>query len=138
MRLDARVCWLRIGAAGHGTLGTVHPHRGVDAVPVVFVVVEGLVVVPVDTVKAKAGGRLQRLVNVEADPRVVLLVERYHDDWSRLWWVRIHGDALEVEPTPAHLGALAAAFPAYREPGSVTGSLIVTPTEVTGWSARLS
>lgn len=135
MRLDEPACWSRIDAAGHGSLGTIHPRRGVDAVPVVFVVVDGQVVVPIDTVKAKAGRRLQRLANVGADPRAVLLVDRYDDDWSRLWWVRIHGEAVEVDASPAHLSALAAAFPAYREDGAVTGALVLTPTETTGWSA---
>ncbi len=135
MRLDATSCWSRIGPGGHGTLGTVHPRRGVDAVPVVFVVVGGQVVVPIDTVKAKAGRRLQRLANVDADPRVVLLIERYDDDWSHLWWVRVHGAAVEVDASPDHLAALACAFPAYQEVGTVTGALLITPTETTGWSA---
>ncbi|MEO6317214.1 MAG: pyridoxamine 5'-phosphate oxidase family protein [Acidimicrobiales bacterium] len=135
MRLDVRACWAHIGTAGHGTLGTVHPDRGVDAVPVVFVVVDGQVVVPIDTVKPKAGRRLQRLANVEADARVVLLVDRYDEDWSRLWWVRVHAEAVEIDPSPGHLAALASAFPAYAEPSSVTGVLLLTPTEVTGWSA---
>jgi len=135
MRLDVRASWSRIGPAGHGALGTVHPDRGVDAVPVVFVVVDGQVVVPIDTVKAKAGRRLQRLANIDADPRVVLLVDRYDDDWSRLWWVRVHGEAVEVDASVRHLEALAAAFPAYRDSGTVTGALVLTPTETTGWSA---
>ena len=135
MRLAAPACWSWIGLAGHGTLGTVHPQRGIDAVPVVFVVVDGQLVVPIDTVKAKAGRRLQRLANIEADPRVVLLVDRYDDDWSRLWWVRIHGEAVEVDAGPSQLAALAAAFPAYQEAGTVTGALVLTPTETTGWSA---
>ena len=38
MRLDDGACWQRLGSSGHGTLGTLHPVRGVDLVPVVFVV----------------------------------------------------------------------------------------------------
>ena len=49
-------CWARLGDAGHGVLGTVHAARGVDAVPVVFVVDGDVVVIPIDTVKAKAAG----------------------------------------------------------------------------------
>lgn len=135
MRLDAAACWARIGAFGHGTLGTIHVSRGIDAVPAVFVVVGGELVVPVDTVKPKSGRRLQRLANVEADPRVVLLVDRYTDDWSQLWWVRIHAEAAVVDPTDAHRATLAAAFPPYRAPDAVTGAIVLTPTEITGWSA---
>lgn len=135
MRLDVAACWARIGGSGHGTLGTVHPVRGVDAVPVVFAVVGGAIVVPVDAVKPKSGGRLQRLANVEADPRVVLLVDRYDDDWAQLWWVRIHAEAVVVDPSGAHQAALAAAFPPYAVADTITGALVLAPTALTGWSA---
>ena len=135
MRLDAEGCRDRLGRAGHGVLGTVHPARGVDAVPVVFVVHDGQVIVPIDTVKPKSGRRLQRVVNLETDPRCVLLVDGYDDDWTRLWWVRVHGRAVVAEPTDDRLTALADAFPAYRASGSVTGVLVLTPETVTGWTA---
>ena len=86
-------------AARHGAFGTVHADRGVDAVPVVFVVDGEQIVIPIDTVKPKAGPRLQRLRNLDADHRAVLLVDHYDDDWSQLWWVRVHGHAREAEPT---------------------------------------
>ncbi len=66
---------------------------------------------------------------------MVLLIERYDDDWSHLWWVRVHGEAVEVDASPDHLAALARAFPAYQEVRTVTGALLITPTETTGWSA---
>ena len=67
-----------------------HAERGVDAVPVAYVVDDdGYVGVPVDLVKPKASLRLQRERNLEADPRATLLVEHWDPiDWSRLWWVR--------------------------------------------------
>jgi PPOX class probable F420-dependent enzyme len=135
MQLAPEACEARLGTSGHGVLGTVHPERGVDAVPVVYVVVDGEVVMPIDTVKPKADRRLQRLVNLDADDRAVLLVEHYHDDWSRLWWVRVHGHAHEATPAAAQAVSLAHAFPAYGAVGAVT-SVIVLPIEVvTGWSA---
>ena len=139
MRIDADASWERLGPHGHGVLGTVHPDRGVDAVPVVFVVADGQLVVPIDTVKAKSGGRLQRLRNLEADDRCVLLVDHYDDDWSQLWWVRVHARGAEVADTePAaesHRTALARAFPAYATDGAVTSVIVLTVDEVTGWAA---
>lgn len=135
MRLDARASWERLGRAGHGVLGTVHATRAVDAIPVVFVVHEERVIIPIDSVKPKSGRRLQRLVNLQADPRCVLLVERYDDDWSQLWWVRVHGRAVEAEAADDLRTALADAFPAYRASGSVTSVLLLTPETVTGWTA---
>jgi PPOX class probable F420-dependent enzyme len=135
--MDGDTCWERLRAARHGALGTVHAARGVDAVPVVFVIDSDRdeIVIPIDTVKPKTGGRLQRLRNLDSDDRAVVLVEHYDDDWSQLWWVRVHGQAHEVEPTPGQLERLAAAFPAYAAPGSVTSLIVLTPTDVTGWSA---
>lgn len=135
MQLDDTECWARLGAAGHGVLGTVHARRGVDAVPVVYVVDSGHLVIPVDTVKAKRPGRLQRLRNLDADPRAVLLVDHYADDWSRLWWVRVHGLTHEAAPTGPHLDRLASAFPAYAAIGTVPSVLVLVPDQITGWAA---
>ena len=132
MRLNAEECWARLGEAGHGVLATAHPERGVDAVPVVFVVDDHRrLLVPVDTVKAKSTTRLQRLVNLERDPRCVLLVDEYHDDWSKLWWVRVHATAVATDRAPSELER----FEQYRAPGSVVGALRLTPTAITGWTA---
>ena len=135
MRLDPDACWERLGRHAHGVLGTVHPDRGVDAVPVVFVVADHQIVIPIDTVKAKSGHRLQRLVNLDADDRCVLLVDHYVDDWTQLWWVRVHGRGTERDATP-HLDRLADALPAYREAGSVTSVIVLTVDELAGWTAR--
>ena len=90
MRLTEDEARARLAAHDHGVLCTVHAERGVDAVPVVYVVDDdGYVGVPVDPVKPKASSRLQRERNLEADPRATLLVEHWdRDDWSQLWWVR--------------------------------------------------
>lgn len=134
VRLDADACWERLGPSGHGVLGTVHPARGVDAVPVVFVVDDGRIIMPIDTVKAKGGHRLQRLENLEADDRCMLLVDHYDDDWSQLWWVRLHGRASEGEPT-SYMARLADAFPSYAAEGAVTSVVVLHVEATTGWSA---
>src|SRR3954462_6853147 len=61
-------------------------------VPVVFAVHNDVVYTAVDA-KRKSTRRLRRLVNIEANPQVSLLVDHYEDDWSRLWWVRADGEA---------------------------------------------
>jgi PPOX class probable F420-dependent enzyme len=135
MRMDADRCREHLVAARHGVFGTVHADRGIDAVPVVFVVDGEQIVIPIDTVKPKHGARLQRLRNLDADHRAVLLVDHYDDDWSRLWWVRVHAHAREAEPTATQLERLAAAFPAYAAPGSVASVIVLVPDEITGWAA---
>jgi PPOX class probable F420-dependent enzyme len=136
VRLDEDECWRRLDEADHAVLATVHAERGVDAVPVVFAVLDdGRLVVPIDAVKPKAGGRLQRLANLEHDPRCVLLAEHYADDWTQLWWVRVHATAEEVEPSASLVEALVARYEQYHEPGSVPAAIVLTPTQITGWSA---
>lgn len=129
-------CWARLQHSRHGVLGTLHPRRGVDAVPVVFALVGGEIVLPVDNVKPKTSGRLQRLENLRSDPRCVLLADHYSDDWSKLWWVRVHGRATEAEPTEAMSAGLGDRHAAYRVPGAIRSVILFTPEEITGWAAR--
>jgi PPOX class probable F420-dependent enzyme len=137
VKLADDVARARLAAHDHGVLCTVHPARGVDAVPVVYAVDDaGFVGVPIDRVKPKQASRLQRERNLDADPRATLLVEHWdRDDWSRLWWVRAelrresgseHADALA--------DALAARFPHYRG-RPFDRMLVFRVVRVTGWAA---
>ncbi len=135
MNLDEHDCRTRLGDADHGVLATLHPERGVDAVPVVYALVESRVIVPLDTVKAKRLDRSGRLENVARDDRCVLLVEHYRDDWSQLWWVRMHARAVTITPSPAALDALARRYPPYRQAGVIPQALELTPTAWYGWRA---
>lgn len=72
---------------------------GADAVPhlvpVVFAVPENrsdILYTAIDA-KPKTTLRLRRLVNIENNPAVSLMVDHYDDDWSKLWWVRADGVA---------------------------------------------
>jgi len=127
-----------LAAEGHGVLCTVHPRRGVDAVPVVYAITGEYVGIPVDTIKPKQSTHLQRERNLRADPRATLLVEHWdREDWSRLWWVRAelrwceNPDAVLTEELA---GLLAAAFPQYRgRPFARVLTLHIA--DLTGWSA---
>ena len=62
--------------------------------PVVFAVhndgEQPVVYTAVDA-KRKSTKRLRRLTNIEANPRVSMLVDHYDEDWTQLWWVRADG-----------------------------------------------
>jgi PPOX class probable F420-dependent enzyme len=137
-RLDEDECRRRLGNTRHLVLATVHPDRGVDAVPVVGAIDGSTVWIPVDTVKPKSTTRLRRLANIATDPRVCLLAEHYGDDWDQLWWVRAHGTAQEVAGHDLHgvRAALAARFDQYAMADSVSSAIAVQVTGWTGWSAR--
>jgi len=136
MKLGEDEARARLAAHDHGILCTVHAERGVDAVPVAYVVDnEGYLGVPVDRVKPKASLRLQRERNMEADPRATLLVDHWdRDDWSRLWWVRAELRRQDDAGRPAALAALLAArFTQYRDQ-PFDRVLVLRIAGITGWA----
>lgn len=82
-------------AAPVATLGTTRDDGAPHLVPVVFAMPENrtdMLYTAIDA-KPKSTQRLQRLINIECNATVSLMVDRYDDDWSRLWWVRLDGTA---------------------------------------------
>ena len=43
--------------------------------------------------KRVAPERLARLRHIRAVPQVALLIDEYHDDWGRLWYILVRGKA---------------------------------------------
>jgi len=139
MRLAEDEARARLAASDHGILCTVHAERGVDAVPVAYVVDDdGYVGVPIDSVKPKSSSRLQRERNLEADPRATLLIEHWDPaDWSQLWWVRAElrwqGDA-DIGRGAALAARLAGRYPQYRDQ-PFHRVLVLRIVAVTAWAA---
>ena len=73
-------------------LATVGPDARPHLVPICFVL-EGSVLYSAVDRKPKRSQALRRLENVRANPKVSVLVDRYDDDWTQLWWVRLDGEA---------------------------------------------
>jgi hypothetical protein len=139
MKLADTDALARLVAIDHGVLCTLHADRGVDAVPVVYVADDdGYVGVPIDRVKAKSSFQLQRVRNLEADPRATLLVEQWdRDDWSRLWWVRAElrwqgDDVADREESLAT--ELARRYSQYQD-RPFERVLVLRVVTVSGWSA---
>jgi hypothetical protein len=140
MRLDAGEARARLAGHVHGVLATLHPQRGPDPQPVVYALSDdGHVGVPIDRVKPKTSSRLQREINLEADPRGSLLIEHWDaDDWSGLWWVRAELQHVPDPPSSltGDLGArLARTVPQYAD-RPFHRVLVCRVVAVTGWSAR--
>src|ERR1044071_6131752 len=89
---DARAAAARFADAPSAVLATIDPGGAPHLVPVVFAVSGDTIYTAVDA-KRKTTQRLRRLANIEADPRVTLLVDHYADDWTQLWWARADGEA---------------------------------------------
>ena len=131
---DART---RLERADHGILSTLHPTRGIDSVPICFVVHADLIAIPIDTIKPKRSTRLGRIRNLEADPRATLLVERWDfDDWSALWWVRASLVLTEIDAEAAAdlTGRLAEKHRQYAD-GGIESVISLRIVDLVGWSA---
>jgi PPOX class probable F420-dependent enzyme len=75
-------------------LATVDSENIPHVVPVVFVFDGEHYYVPVDekTKKDKLG-TLKRVKNIQQNPNIALLIDKYDEDWSKLLFVMIHGKA---------------------------------------------
>jgi len=107
----------RFAVAPVARLATVTPDGRPHVVPIVFALDGDVVYTAVDG-KPKSSARLQRLANIEANPRVSILVDHYADDWSQLWWVRADGTAAVWSDGPEcerGLELLRAKYPQYQE-----------------------
>ena len=105
--------------------------------PIVFVLVDDVVWSAIDS-KPKSTRALRRLDNIRSHPRVSLLVDHYDDDWTRLWWVRIDGDARvvgrEADEAAAALAALVAKYPQYQADPPAGPLVRVDITQCSLWS----
>ena len=103
----------RFAAARIARLATVGRDGAPHLVPIVFALVDEVIYSAVDA-KPKRHTRLRRLANIAHEPRVSVLVDRYDDDWTALWWVRADGTATVLPTSPAALAALTDKYPQYR------------------------
>lgn len=69
--------------------------RGVPhVVPVCFAVADGTLYVTIDEKpKQRADAPLKRLRNISENPAVAIVADRYDEDWTRLAWVMLQGQA---------------------------------------------
>ena len=87
--------------------------------------------------KPKRTRALQRLRNIEANPRVEVLIDHWDEDWSRLWWVRLRGTARIVEDRHA-VELLTAKYPQYAEHPPAGPVIAVEIEERSEWTSSPS
>ncbi len=103
-------------------------------VPITFAVQDGDIVTAVDH-KPKRHERLQRLVNIEANPHVTVLIDHWDDDWARLWWVRLDGRAVIHDIDPGGIEALAAKYIEYARRPPQGPMIRITIQHTASWAA---
>ena len=91
-----------------GRLATVDDYGRPHAVPICFALIDETLISPLDekaqTVDPRA---LRRVQNIETNPHVAVIVDRYVEDWSQLCWIQVHGQASILEAdAPTHSAAV--------------------------------
>lgn len=93
--------------------------------------------------KRVKGTQLRRVRNIEARPDVALLIDVYHDDWSQLGYLLIHGQArLSYPGEEQHrraLPLLRARYEQYLHMALEQAPVIViTPQRISAWGPALT
>ena len=113
-----------------------HPY----VVPVVFVFHKNSFFIPIDektkTVNPK---KLKRVKNIEKNPNVTILIDKYQDDWKKLFFLMIHGKAKMIDEKNSKLmdkihELLILKYPQYKKIGVGNSCIMIEPTKVTIWN----
>jgi PPOX class probable F420-dependent enzyme len=120
-------------------LATADRHGRPHVVPLCYARVGGAIVFVVDDKPKRAGKLLKRMRNISENPAVALVVDVYDEDWRRLEYALVHGQA-EVVRDPGEqrgaLEALRARYPQYRTMALEAPHhpvVRITPTRVHHW-----
>jgi PPOX class probable F420-dependent enzyme len=138
MRLEPDEARRRFAAEPVARLATITPEGRPHVVPVTFALEGDRIYSIVDEVKPKSRLLLTRLRNIEANPRVSLLVDEYHEDWEHLWWVRADGMGRIAPDGPdwdRAKAVLTSKYPRYAQATDFGPATIVEVERWTGWAA---
>ena len=105
-------------------------------VPITFAIDGDTIYFAIDA-KPKRTTDLKRLRNIAVNPAVSVLVDRYDDDWSSLWWVRVDGTAHVLRDNVAAeraIDLLVSRYPQYRRARPAGPVVAIKVDRITGWS----
>ena len=120
-------------------LATLDAERKPHAVPICFVWDGSVFYSAIDRKpKRVAPSRLARLRNIKKTPHVAFLVDQYDEDWTRLWYVLVRGEAELVSSSTERKRAiqrLRAKYPQYDANMLADDDpvLRITPVRITAW-----
>lgn len=92
----------------------------------------------IDSKPKRRGREPARLGFLRRRPEVALTIDRYDEDWSRLAWVQVLGEASihEAEEEPAALAALIEKYEAYRAEPPPGPLIAIRPSRALAWRAE--
>jgi PPOX class probable F420-dependent enzyme len=134
-KVDQELARRRVLAARVARLATIDPDGRPHLAPIVFVLDRDTLYTAVDA-KPKRSRTLRRIENARDRPAVVVLVDHYEDDWTRLWWVRLRGHARVLdngEEANRALRLLNEKYQQYRRERPGPPVLAVDIAEWRGW-----
>jgi PPOX class probable F420-dependent enzyme len=122
-------------------LATIDSEFRPHLVPVVFVFDGNHFFIPVDEKRKKAKPeKLRRIKNIQGNPNVALLIDKYSEDWSKLAFVMIQGIASIVKSkTQANIQLqqahkkLAMKYVQYQKIGIGDMCIMIKPEKVLSW-----
>jgi PPOX class probable F420-dependent enzyme len=129
---DSSVLRERVAESRVARLATTDPDGRPHLVPIVFVLAGDTLYTAVDA-KPKRSRTLRRIENARARPEVTVLVDRYEEDWSRLWWVRLRGRARVLEDGDEMARALELLRAKYRQYRDASPTKPVLAIDVDDW-----
>ena len=134
--------WTFLERARVARLATASKDAAPHVVPVVFAVVDGKIYIPVDGKQKKDVERLKRLDNIRENAQVSFLVDHYEDDWAKLGFALIFGNAriIHAEADAAAYEKAAALlrekYAQYRGPITIHAWMIeITPKRAASWGS---
>jgi PPOX class probable F420-dependent enzyme len=99
-------------------LATADTDGSPHVVPIVYALVEGSFYFVIDEKPKKSRHNLKRLRNIAVNPRVAVVIDRYDEDWSRLGYLLVRGEATVVTNDNVYarvLEELRRRYPQYRQ-----------------------
>ena len=89
--------------------------------------------------KRTALTRLRRVKNILANPQATLLVDHYEEDWGKLWYIMVSGQAdlvMEGQEQTNAISLLREKYRQYREMDIALNPIIkITPENIVSWGA---
>ncbi len=112
-----------------------HPY----VIPVVFVFHENSFFIPLDEKTKTVNSRnLKRVKNIEKNPNVTLLIDKYQNNWKKLFFLMIHGKAKMIDGNNKLMDKihklLISKYPQYKKIGIGNSCITINPTKVTFWN----
>lgn len=121
-------------------MATVDPGGMPHIVPVCFVYASGVIFTPIDKKpKASDANSLKRIKNINSNPNVSFMIDKYYEDWQRLFFLKISGSASIIERGDEYdnsLMRLCERYPQYIDMDLLNLGLPVikiTPHKIVSW-----